>query len=305
MKVVYPEYFKNFRCIASECEDTCCAGWEVVVDKASAEKYKCAKGEIGERLRNEMKTDSEGDIIFTLKNGRCPFLDECNLCDIYKALGENSLCHTCTMFPRFVEDYGGTSEMGLGLACPEAARMIVNFSGSRELQSEFNSDAPMMNSIDPEEYFTFVSLRKKLFVLADDSSLSFEEKLIKLLTLCGDENPRIPKAGEYINKLLSLDILTDRWEELLSLNIKNKAFCHNKELSNILYYYIYRYFLRGVYDGDILSKARLCVMACVVINALSDENNIADIAHLFSKEVEYSAENISTVSGGDFYADLQ
>ena len=31
MKIRVPEYFKDFKCIASECEDTCCAGWGIVM----------------------------------------------------------------------------------------------------------------------------------------------------------------------------------------------------------------------------------------------------------------------------------
>ena len=27
-----PDYYKKFSCIADKCPDTCCAGWEIVVD---------------------------------------------------------------------------------------------------------------------------------------------------------------------------------------------------------------------------------------------------------------------------------
>lgn len=296
MKLVYPHYYKNFRCIASRCEDTCCAGWEIVVDTSKAEYYKSVEGEIGERLRGEMKTDADGDIVFSLKNGRCPFLNSCNLCDIYSSLGESALCHTCTMFPRFVEDYGGTCEMGLGLACPEAARIIVNDTGRRELISEFNSDLPVPNDIDPEKYFELISLRKKLFAVIDDSSSAFDRRLLQMLALAGEDSPSLPTAEACIEKLRKLDILTPRWKKMLSAVPEERAFSQNvRQLQNIAWYYIYRYFLRSVFDSDSLSKVRLCVLACSVINAYADEETIADIAHLFSKEIEYSADNIKNI----------
>jgi lysine-N-methylase len=34
-----PQYAKAFRCIGSECEDTCCHGFDVPIDKATYEKY--------------------------------------------------------------------------------------------------------------------------------------------------------------------------------------------------------------------------------------------------------------------------
>ena len=36
MEYVYPDYYRQFTCIGGECPDTCCAGWEIVIDdKAS------------------------------------------------------------------------------------------------------------------------------------------------------------------------------------------------------------------------------------------------------------------------------
>ncbi len=38
--ILIPEYMKEFQCIGSECEDTCCAGWRVSVDKDTFMKYR-------------------------------------------------------------------------------------------------------------------------------------------------------------------------------------------------------------------------------------------------------------------------
>lgn len=296
MKLVYPKYYKEFRCIASECEDTCCAGWEIVVDPDKADFYESVQGEFGDRLRNEMCFDSDADVIFALKNGRCPFLNNHNLCDIYSTLGERALCHTCTVFPRFFEDYGGTCETGLGLACPEAARLIVNRTEKRELLTEFTDEMPLPNDIDPEKYFQLVALRKRLFEIIDDTTLTFESRLLKILESAGDSNPTLPTVKECIRKLGKLDVLTARWGKMLSVLPEQRDFSSNTEqLSNIAWYYLYRYFLRSVFDGEVLSKVRLCVLACVTINAYSAEESISDIAHLFSKEVEYSADNLSEI----------
>ena len=38
MKITVPDYYKDFKCIAGACEDTCCAGWQVDVDDNSPQK---------------------------------------------------------------------------------------------------------------------------------------------------------------------------------------------------------------------------------------------------------------------------
>ena len=44
MKLRTPDYFDEFKCIADKCEDTCCAGWGIVIDDKSYEKYLSIEG---------------------------------------------------------------------------------------------------------------------------------------------------------------------------------------------------------------------------------------------------------------------
>ncbi|WP_294151144.1 flagellin lysine-N-methylase [uncultured Clostridium sp.] len=120
--VRYPHYYKEFSCTGSRCEDTCCASWGVSIDPVSLKRYQCVKGEFGRRLRESIDTRTGS---FIQRDGRCPFLNRENLCDMYTCLGEKSLCRTCRDFPRHMEDYGPLREVTLSLACPEAARLIL------------------------------------------------------------------------------------------------------------------------------------------------------------------------------------
>ena len=45
MLYTIPDYYKEFSCIAGDCEDTCCAGWQIVIDEKSKRRY--AKAAIG------------------------------------------------------------------------------------------------------------------------------------------------------------------------------------------------------------------------------------------------------------------
>ena len=76
MKIVTPDYYKNFKCIAGECTDTCCAGWDVDVDKESYKQYRRVIGSFGNKLRSVMVPSEDGGCTFTLKEGRCPFLNK-------------------------------------------------------------------------------------------------------------------------------------------------------------------------------------------------------------------------------------
>ena len=95
MKIRVSDYFEQFQCLAGECPHTCCAKWEVVIDEETAERYHHVSGPLGEKLRRELRRDEDGDFCFALQGGRCPFLDDRNLCEIHLQLGEESTSITC------------------------------------------------------------------------------------------------------------------------------------------------------------------------------------------------------------------
>lgn len=130
MKYHKPSFFDQFKCIGSACTDTCCAGWEIEVDETTAEGYLTEKGAFGDRLRREIGSEP-GEYFFKLQDNRCPFLNKENLCDIFINLGEDRLCDICREHPRFYNWFGDYTEVGLGLCCEEAERLL--FSDSKPL----------------------------------------------------------------------------------------------------------------------------------------------------------------------------
>ncbi len=125
MNIRVPSYYKEFKCIGPACEDTCCSGWDVVIDANTYQSYQKMEGTFGEKLRSKMVVDQDGDNIFVLDGKRCPFLNKDMLCDIYTEKGEEYLCYTCKQYPRYMETFFDLKEMGISLSCPEAARIIL------------------------------------------------------------------------------------------------------------------------------------------------------------------------------------
>ncbi|MER1984462.1 MAG: flagellin lysine-N-methylase [Solibacillus sp.] len=131
-EILIPTYYNEFKCIGSACEDTCCAGWKVTVDKESFNKYrKITSGPLAEDLKKnisrERKTPSDqayGKIKMD-NEGRCTLLADDGLCKIHAELGEEYLCHTCTTYPRYVHAVDERLEKSMTLSCPEAARLIL------------------------------------------------------------------------------------------------------------------------------------------------------------------------------------
>ena len=89
MQFTFPNYYKKFSCIAGTCPDTCCAGWQIVIDDKTLKKYQHFKGPFRNRLHNDIDWKEH---IFRQYDRRCAFLNEENLCDIYTEAGPKMFC---------------------------------------------------------------------------------------------------------------------------------------------------------------------------------------------------------------------
>lgn len=172
MEIVKPIFFDSFRCIADRCPDTCCVGWDVEIDNNTAEQYKSEKGVLKKYFDTYLTTDEDG-YIFSLKDGRCPLLDAHGLCLIQLQKGENNVCETCRLFPRYYDDYGDIRETGLGLGCPEVARLLLLPQTEVRLDKKAESSDRIYNLLDEK--------REEFFKILDDDRLDTKMKLSAVL----------------------------------------------------------------------------------------------------------------------------
>lgn len=226
MKYHKPSFFDQFKCIGSACTDTCCAGWEIEVDETTAQGYLAEKGAFGDRLRREIGSEP-GEYFFKLKNNRCPFLNKENLCDIFINLGEDRLCDICREHPRFYNWFGDYTEVGLGLCCEEAERLL--FSDSKPLtfveevtqdeeqdysdEDEYTDASDLLDD-ESEECEQMLEERKAIFSILQNRKKNIGARLKRLLL-------QLPYADEML--LLTVPILEwDDPESILKLDYNAK-----------------------------------------------------------------------------------
>jgi len=119
MKTVVPDYYTKFRCIAEKCRHSCCVGWEIDIDSNGTERFMSVP-----EIAKYVDTSGTPHIILD-ENEKCPFLRADGLCDIIINRGEDFICDICRDHPRFRNYWSGITEMGIGLVCEEAARIIL------------------------------------------------------------------------------------------------------------------------------------------------------------------------------------
>lgn len=203
MLYTIPHYYKKFQCIAGECPDTCCAGWQIVIDDRTREKYRRAEGAFGNRLHNSIDWK---EFCFKQYEGRCAFLNDENLCDIYQEAGKEMLCRTCRNYPRHIEEFEGSREISLSLSCPEAARLILS---CREPVQFLTAEKAGEEEYEDFDFFLYTKLtdaRDLMIRLLQDRREPVSLRIAMVLSLGHDLQRRI-RSGQ----LFLVDQLLERY----------------------------------------------------------------------------------------------
>lgn len=130
--VLSPMYMKEFSCIGSECEDTCCSGWQITIDKKTYNKYaelqevtdKPSIIQHLQKLESGRCSENYSEIKLN-EDSFCPFLNEEKLCGIQLQRGEEYLSNLCVTYPRVTNIVNGQYERSTTVSCPEAARVVL------------------------------------------------------------------------------------------------------------------------------------------------------------------------------------
>ena len=301
MKIIAPDYYLQFRCIADKCRHSCCNGWEIDIDPDTRERYRHVPGEFGKRLNASIE---DGEVSsFRLGEGeRCPMLNRSGLCDLITELGEENLCQICADHPRFRNYFADRTEIGLGLCCEEAARLILS---QEEPMALITLDNDGEDAVLPEDESALLALRAELIALLQDSSHPIEKRLDALLDAVDFAIP----DRDWREVYRTLERLDPAWDAMLDRLAPSVTAAAPRGLSDraldafghFAVYMLYRHLPGALDDDDIPGRVAFCVLSTRVLMALCTAKegctmaDLLDYARMYSAEIEYSEDNIATL----------
>ena len=278
MREIRPDFYGGFACRAAHCAHSCCRGWEIDVDGASAAYYRALPGELGDALRAALVQNGE-DWHFRLDGEeRCPFLRRDGLCRLICELGEDALCDICALHPRFFTVCGNWELAGLGLSCEAAAALLLA------------ADAPLRFE-------------------TGDETFALPELLARLGTPCGEEALRFiprPEPAHYAALLADFagtEPIDAAWERELDTLLRElgstlaaaRDFAPRRDRGRwdrILGYILFRQLDRLEERGlaALLDYARRCTEFIFLQTAR--DGDTAEHLRRWSEQIEYSTENV-------------
>lgn len=287
---IYPTIYHTFQCKADRCKNTCCQLWTIDIDEATAKRYHTMTGPLGESLRQAITVDDEGShFIFSKAQPMCPLLNEKGLCKVVLELGEEGLCDTCHMHPRFYKYIEDLELCGVGLSCEASVELLARQEPMDLLLFIIEDDHNEFNS---EERLTLHNVFELLAFDLDPNLFQYTPKLSKqsfkeLLDLYKQTEPIDENWTAQVNTLSS---------KLDQLIASVQTYIQHEDMS--LFNKVYQYILYRQIDmlsdyslESILAYAKEGTDYILIASALEGQP-LKQVAR-WSQQIEYDEDNVA------------
>ena len=206
------------------------------------------------------------------------------------AFGEGYLSDICRLHPRFFNETARGTEVGLGMSCEEAARIILSSDGYAEFVSVGGAECSGCD-------FDVFPYRAEVYSILSDRKIRYAERL-KMIGEKFSVSPSVltdSEWGEVLSSLEYLDALSCERFACYSSDISESIW--ECELERALAYFVYRHSSDAKNYAEFrtgLGFAMFCERLLSSVAKAEGVGNFADftdLARVISEEIEYSANN--------------
>ena len=289
---LYPTFYHTFQCKANQCHHTCCQKWTIDVDEETAKLYQTLPTPLGEDLRKFMTVDDEGYyFMFSDKQPTCPLLREDGLCRVVLELGEDSLCDTCHMHPRFYKYIEDLELCGVGLSCEESVEKLLATEGDQLLftieddDDEFTAeDRPVLENI-----FDLLALgiNPAICQFTLNHSIHYCQELVTIY------KKTEPIDEEWTKQLAHLEAMLSSTTASTTMDLLKADTIDVSTLNKVYQYILYRQ-IDMLAEYSLESLVRYAFDATVFIALLTHQfGNLPEQIRRWSEQIEYDEDNVA------------
>ena len=289
---LYPTFYHTFQCKANQCHHTCCQKWTIDVDEETAKLYQTLPTPLSEDLRKFMTVDDEGYyFMFSDKQPTCPLLREDGLCRVVLELGEDSLCDTCHMHPRFYKYIEDLELCGVGLSCEESVEKLLATEGDQLLFTIEDDDGEFTAKDRPvlENIFDLLALgiSPTICQFTPNHSIRYCQKLISIYKETEPIDEEWTRQLAHLEDMLSSTTAINT-TDLLTLDAQETA-----TLNKVYQYILYRQ-IDMLAEYSLESLVRYAFDATVFIALLTHQfGDLPEQIRRWSEQIEYDEDNVA------------
>ena len=289
---LYPTFYHTFQCKANQCHHTCCQKWTIDVDEETAKLYQTLPTPLGEDLRKFMTVDDEGYyFMFSDKQPTCPLLREDGLCRVVLELGEDSLCDTCHMHPRFYKYIEDLELCGVGLSCEESVEQLLATEGDQLLFTIEDDDGEFTAEDHPvlENIFDLLalSINPAICQFTLNHSIHYCQELVTVY------KKTEPIDEEWTKQLAHLEAMLSSTTTSTTMDLLKADTIDVSALNKVYQYILYRQ-IDMLAEYSLESLVQYAFDATVFIALLTHQfGNLPEQIRRWSEQIEYDEDNVA------------
>lgn len=319
----YPSFYYTSLCLAGNCPDTCCAGWEIPLTEDDTDFLKTYRSD-DLTAADILTVDDDGDACMRLKEGKCPFLNKGGLCRLRLEFSQERTPEVCRQHPLFIEEYDGFTENCPSLSCPAVCRDVFDaslkeniyptpeYTGEDKLLSlllqsrKMIFDAAKSDEADVNSLFGYMLTLSFAVNESYDDGVGSEilenvksDETVKNLTKCFDAIT--DGLAEVLNN--DCEKLGDEWSEAVAEAAKVPfsevtAGADENDVLKFVSYLTYRYWLKGINSEDAVKYALFIIFSAKSCRHIANVTGLdfRGTARLFSKEIEHDTDNTNIIT---------
>ena len=262
------------------------------MDGDTMQKYFAMTDAYADTIRESI--DEEGTPHFRLAAGeRCPHLNEQGLCRIILSCGEDCLCDICREHPRFYNDTPHGREVGLGMACEEACRLILSSDDYADFVEVGDAPGEPVDAWDATRY------RAALYDILGREDVPYESRLERICAATA-VSPSLLPDEDWCELLANLEYLDVAHKALFACYSSDMTMPSGAEkmLERALAYFIYRHCTEAEDEWDFRVSLGFCLFCERLLASMLRQTEGADateLARILSEEIEYSEDNTARI----------
>ena len=180
-----PAYYKEFRCKADKCRNTCCSGWRIPVTRQeylSMVTLDCSE-ELDRKILNSfVEPEDISDERFRYINfnwqGYCHLYED-GLCLLHKEMGDKCLPDVCRLYPRSLKNVNGYNIATCSSSCEKTVELLIEGRQSDVITLELDETPRIFIEVDDRDINEIYLFQ----LIVQKNNLSLVRKLEDICTL--------------------------------------------------------------------------------------------------------------------------
>lgn len=239
------QFLNQFKCAQGDCPQTCCKGWQILIDANTMEQIEKEPEDKRRDLKRHIAGMRKGQPQIRKNFGRCPYHTKEQLCGLQLRKRTDLMPRVCREYPRRTVSFGSFAEITMELACPVVAQLFLEEKEMFSMQPLGEQEHEVLWKIGNEDpaFLEWLQQLREVLVKGAQQVSSFDAAFLQHQYVCVDAlhemimRNKLNDAKQILEKYEQ-----DVWEEhrpedtkriFFSMELVDKVIAHLLDTPNL------------------------------------------------------------------------